>query len=58
MAHDNSPENIYIQRAVLNGEELAASHIDFAQIAAGGTLELYMGPEPNRQWGIDKPTER
>ena len=58
VAHDNSPENIYIQRAVLNGEELAASHIDFAQIAAGGTLELYMGPEPNRQWGIDKPTER
>ena len=58
VAHDNSPENIYIQRAVLNGEELAASHIDFAQIAAGGTLELYMGPEPNRQWGIDRPTER
>ena len=58
VAHGNSPENIYIQRAVLNGEELAASHIGFAQIAAGGTLELYMGPEPNRQWGIDKPTER
>ncbi|MFZ6729847.1 GH92 family glycosyl hydrolase [Alistipes dispar] len=58
VAHGNSPENIYIQRAVLNGEELAASHIDFAQIAAGGTLELYMGPEPNRQWGIDRPTER
>lgn len=58
VAHGNSPENIYIQRAMLNGEELAASHIDFAQIAAGGTLELYMGPEPNRQWGIDKPTER
>ena len=58
VAHGNSPENIYIQRAVLNGEELAASHIDFAQIAAGGTLELYMSPEPNRQWGIDRPTER
>lgn len=58
VTHGNSPENIYIQRAVLNGEELAASHIDFAQIAAGGTLELYMGPEPNRQWGIDRPTER
>ena len=27
-------------------------------IAAGGTLELYMGPEPNRQWGIDRPPER
>ena len=52
VAHGNSPENIYIQRAVLNGEELAASHIDFAQIAAGGTLELYMGDTPNTRWGI------
>lgn len=58
MAHGNSPENIYIQRAVLNGEELAASHIDFAQIAAGGTLELYMGPGAEPAWGIDRPTER
>ena len=52
VAHDNSPENIYIQRARLNGEELTASHIDFAQIAAGGTLELFMGPEPDTAWGL------
>lgn len=52
VARDNSPENIYIQEARLNGEELRASHIDFADIAAGGTLELRMGPEPNREWGI------
>lgn len=52
VARDNSPENIYIQEARLNGEELRASHIDFADIAAGGTLELRMGPEPNREWGV------
>ena len=51
VAHDNSPENVYIRRAVLNGRELTASHIDFADIAAGGTLELYMSPEPNTAWG-------
>ena len=53
VAHDNSPENIYIQRAELNGQPLTASHIDFADIAAGGTLDLYMGPEPDTEWGVE-----
>lgn len=52
IAHDNAPENVYIQRALLDGKELTASHLDFAHIAAGGTLELWMGPTPNKQWGI------
>lgn len=45
IAHDNSPENIYIRKAVLNGKELKDSHIDFSDIANGGVLELYMGNE-------------
>ena len=52
VAHGNSPSNVYIQRAVLNGREHTASHIDFADIAAGVTLELYMGDTPNTRWGI------
>ena len=52
VAHGNSPSNVYIQRAVLNGREHTASHIDFADIAAGGTLELYMSDTPNTRWGI------
>ena len=51
-AYGNSLENSYIQKAVLNGKEYKDSSIDFADIAAGGTLELYMGPEPNTAWGI------
>ena len=39
-------------RARRHGEELPACQIDFAQIAAGGTLELFMGPEPNTAWGL------
>ncbi len=42
----NAPENIYIQSARLNGEPLHGSELDFSQIAAGGLLELTMGPEP------------
>lgn len=43
IAHDNSPENIYIQKAVLNGKVLDRSWLDFSEIAGGGTLELFMG---------------
>lgn len=52
IAHDNSPENLYIQKALLNGQEYNKSYLDFADIVAGGKLELYMGSEPNEQWGV------
>ena len=50
-AHGNSPENIYIQRAELNGRPLNVPYIDFSDISRGGTLDLYMGSEPSK-WGI------
>lgn len=53
IAHDNSPANIYIQKALLNGKEHNKCYVDFAEIAAGGTLELFMGNQPNTSWGID-----
>ena len=52
IAHDNSPENLYIQKALLNGQEYNKSYLDFADIVAGGKLELYMGSEPHEQWGV------
>jgi len=52
VAHDNSPKNIYIQKAVLNGKEYKDCYIDFSEIAKGGILELYMGDQPNKSWGI------
>ena len=50
-ALDNSPENIYIQSATLDGKPLEKPWLDFSAIAAGGVLELRMGPEPS-SWGI------
>lgn len=50
IAHDNSEDNIYIQKASLNGRPLDDCFIDYSDIAAGGTLELWMGPEPSG-WG-------
>jgi predicted alpha-1,2-mannosidase len=52
ITHDNSKENVYIQRAQLNGMALDSCdfrHQDFAQ---GGTLELWLGPQPNKARGL------
>ena len=54
IAHDNSPENIYIQSARLNGREYDLCHLSYDDIAAGGILELFMGESANQDWGTDK----
>ncbi|WP_148371838.1 GH92 family glycosyl hydrolase [Bacteroides bouchesdurhonensis] len=52
IAHNNSANNIYIQKALLNGKEYNKCYLDFTDIVSGGTLELYMGDQPNMNWGI------
>lgn len=52
IAYRNSPENIYIRKALLNGKEYGRCWLDFSDIAAGGTLELFMGDAPCKEWGI------
>jgi predicted alpha-1,2-mannosidase len=52
IAHGNSAQNVYIQSAKLNGATYPYCHIDHAQVLAGGVLELFMGPKPNKNWGI------
>ncbi|HTI10413.1 MAG TPA: GH92 family glycosyl hydrolase [Puia sp.] len=51
-ARNNSSENIYIQAATLNGHAYNRCWLDYKDLAAGGVLELTMGPEPNRHWGV------
>jgi predicted alpha-1,2-mannosidase len=53
-SHNYLPENIYIQAAKLNGVAYNKSSIEYADIASGGHLELYMGNTPNKDWGNDK----
>ncbi|RZL13241.1 MAG: glycoside hydrolase family 92 protein, partial [Hymenobacter sp.] len=48
---NNSPQNIYIQSVALNGQPYANSYLLHRDIVAGGTLELVMGPQPNRAFG-------
>jgi len=51
IVHNNACENMYIQKASLNGrlwENCWIYHKDFAR---GGLLELWLGPIPNKHWG-------
>ncbi len=51
-AKNNSPKNIYIQSAMLNGQPLNRCWLTYAEITAGGRLELVLGPSPNQRWGL------
>ncbi len=51
-AKNNSPKNVYIQSARLNGQPLNRCWLSCAEITAGGALELVLGPQPNETWGI------
>lgn len=52
--HNNSSENCYIQKAALNGQPLNQFWFKHSDFAAGGVLELWLGPEPNKKWGVGK----
>jgi putative alpha-1,2-mannosidase len=55
-AYNNSPENVYIQKAALNGQPLDTCWFTHKDFAKGGVLELWLGPEPNKEWGTQSPT--
>ncbi|MFO8000200.1 MAG: GH92 family glycosyl hydrolase, partial [Marinilabilia sp.] len=41
----------YIQNTRLNGKELNTFEISWKDLTRGGTLEMEVGPRPNRSWG-------
>ncbi|MBN2162750.1 MAG: GH92 family glycosyl hydrolase [Pontiellaceae bacterium] len=47
----NSPENVYIQTATLNGHPLTRSWISYDEIMQGGVLKFTMGSIPNKARG-------
>ena len=53
--HNNSQDNCYIQKAELNGKPLNRCWFYHKNFAKGGTLELWLGAEPNKEWGVDSP---
>ncbi|ETN96242.1 GH92 family glycosyl hydrolase [Zhouia amylolytica] len=51
-AKNVSRTNKYVQSAILNGSQLDNFWFPSAELLKGGVLELQMGPEPNKNWGI------
>lgn len=50
VAHDLSPQNFYIQKVLVNGEEWPQSWITHKLVDEGAKIEFFMGPEPNEKW--------
>jgi len=50
-SHNNTPENVYVQKAELNGTMLNNCWFYHRDFAEGGLLELWLGPRPNKNWG-------
>lgn len=53
IADSCSSVNKYIQSAMLNGELLNTPWFTHDQLMNGGTLQLKMGPKPNKTWGTE-----
>jgi predicted alpha-1,2-mannosidase len=59
-AENLSKQNIYIQKAELNGKPYTKSYIRHSDILEGGELVLYMGGQPSMTWGTapeDRPAK-
>ncbi|HEV2691766.1 MAG TPA: GH92 family glycosyl hydrolase [Verrucomicrobiae bacterium] len=54
IARNNSPENVYIQSATLNGKPLERAWLRHEEIVAGGVVELQMSSVPNKNWGTEQ----
>jgi len=52
-AANNSKENFYVQKAKLNGKEYTKTYLNHSDITNGGTFDLIMSSEPNKQRGIN-----
>lgn len=47
-AIDQSPENIYVQKILLNGKEITDFRLNHSDIMKGGKLTFYMGKSPRK----------
>ena len=50
ICRNNSEENVYIQKAILNGQPLDRAYFTHQELTEGATIELEMGNAPNKLW--------
>ena len=54
LVHNFTPDNYYIQKVVLNGQEIHQNYLTDAQLREGGELEIYASDMPHDSDGINK----
>jgi putative alpha-1,2-mannosidase len=52
---NNAPQNLYVQRATLNGQAIDRAYLSVDEVHAGGTLRLEMGDTPSTWARDDRP---
>lgn len=52
ITHDNKKDNFYIQKAKLNNKPLKDFWFTHDVYSRGGKLEIWLGPKPNKKWGV------
>ncbi len=52
-APNASRQNIYVQRATLNGKPLRSFRFPAFELLRGGELIVEMGSTPNKEWGVE-----
>ena len=52
-AENNSAENLYVQKAKLNGKTHTKTYLNHSDITNGGTFNLRMSSEPNKSKGVN-----
>ena len=52
-AGNNSAENLYVQKAKLNGKTHTKTYLNHSDITNGGTFNLTMSSEPNKSKGVN-----
>ena len=52
-APNNSAENLYVQKAKLNGKTHTKNYLNHTDIINGGTFSLKMSSEPNKNKGVN-----
>ncbi len=53
--HNNSDENVFIQSVKLNGAVRNHCWIYHSDVVRGGTLDIWLGPHANQDWGTATP---
>jgi putative alpha-1,2-mannosidase len=50
-AHRSGPADLYVTAVRLNGRPWPFTYVRHSDVAAGGVLDIDLGPEPDPEWG-------